>query len=121
MNSASASVEAISRWFDLVEVADLRLPDRWFAGRPYDDQLRLTHIAARGDGLVLELEDDVRLVFTGVPTVQEETLDHADHLVLDDFEELLLEWRDIDGTACRSSRYTDGPVTLGFLRGSKRR
>src|SRR5439155_1246006 len=101
------AIEAISAWFSLAGVAGLVLPDGWF-GRPYDAQHRLTYLGARPHKVLLELDDQLLLVFTHVGTVRRD----ASRLVLAGFAQLVFDWLEYGSLVPHVTVYPQGQVEL---------
>ena len=56
--------DALVDWFSKNPGPCLELPDGYFGGRPFDNSHKLTFVAARPHKLILELDEQVLLVFT---------------------------------------------------------
>lgn len=115
MQTVRSAEQAIRAWFDRVHVAALKLPDGWFGDRPYDNHHRLTFLASRPRKLLVELDEQQLLVFTGIPMVEARELDHALELVLSGFAALTFDWQGYGDEKPHASRYTGGEVTFGLL------
>lgn len=109
--------QAIRGWFDRIHQADLKLPDGYFGGRAGENLHELSFVAQRPRKLLLELDERLLLVFTGLPEVEERELDHGLELVLSDFLALTFDYQGYgDDQTPHAARYTDGgEVTFGFL------
>lgn len=97
----------IRYWFSIAEAAGLVLPDGWF-GRPYDNQLNLTCVEERPSRLLLELDDDLLLVFERPLAV---AIDDS-VLELSHFTQFIFAWQEF-GTATPHYRvFHSGRVRL---------
>ena len=101
------AVETISRWFQVTRVCHLVLPDGWF-GRPYDNQHRLTHLQARPHKLLMELDEQLLLIFTEIATVRLE----ASELILTDFQQFVFDWQGYGDLLPHVAVYRQGTVKL---------
>jgi hypothetical protein len=99
--------EAIADWFRSNLVASMVLPDGWF-GRPYDNLHSLTWTTTRSTRLLLELDGQLLLVFTGAPTV---TVSAAG-LVITGFRQLAFVWQGYGDMAPHGTVYDNGEVRL---------
>lgn len=84
----------VVEWFAKVRMASMVLPSGWFGGRCGENLHELTGIWARDYKLILELDDQLLLVFTGIKSAHiEEFVDRgSEELVLDGFVRLVFDW-----------------------------
>lgn len=116
MRTVPDAEQLVVAWFSRVQQADLKLPDRYFGGRAGENLHELTFIASRPRKLLIELDEQLLLIFTGAPLVGEHELEHGLELVLSDFAALTFDWQEYGGEeAPHVARYTEGEVTFGFL------
>jgi hypothetical protein len=81
----------IAAWFEATEVASLVLPSGWFGDRPYENQHNLTYVAQRPRKLIVELDDQLLLTFTGLTSA----VQNADgQLVLSGFTQCVFDWEE---------------------------
>ncbi len=87
----------VRAFFDEVLVAGLLLPDGWFGGRPMENHHQLTFLAARPKRLLLELDEQLLLSFSGAPIVERTTSelalrDGTPTLLIRDFRQCVFEY-----------------------------
>ena len=83
--------ETVKRWFEEMDgQAHLVLPDGPFGGRPYETIPELTHLLARPRKLLIELDEQLLLVFTEPGRVEVEGRD----LVIDDYAQCVFDWQE---------------------------
>lgn len=68
---------AIGTFFKEVGVAGLLLPTGWFGGRPMEGHHRLTLVVEQPQHLIVELDEQLLLVFSGASRVERSTTDLA--------------------------------------------
>jgi hypothetical protein len=115
--AVDASARAVNAFFDRVTVAGLLLPDGWFGGRPMENQHRLTFVAERPKRLLIELDEQVLLSFSGRPDVNVITTDHAmargtPTLEISRFRQCVIEYLEYGNDAPHSRSFLDGRVLL---------
>jgi hypothetical protein len=99
--------EAIADWFASNLVASMALPDGWF-GRPYDNLHGLTWTTTRSTRLLLELDGQLLLIFTGTPMVTAS----ADGLTISGFHQLAFIWQGYGDMTPHASVNDNGEVRL---------
>jgi hypothetical protein len=107
----------ITRFFKKVTGADLLLPDGWFGGRPMENIHRLTFVEARPKRLLLELGDHLLFSFSGPLRVEETRTTYAladgtPTLVIDSFEQLVVDFLEYGDETPHVYSYTTGRVCL---------
>ncbi len=109
MNAPDESVEprlAIQRLFATSSLAHLSLPDGGI-GRAGDNLYRLTYIEDRPRKLLVELDDQLLLVFT------EAAVTSADHKeVRLRFKQLTFDWEEYGSLTPHASTYSSGQVVF---------
>ena len=99
--------ETIQRWFAVNKGGGLILPDGWFGGRPFDNELQLSSVNEGPNSLTIILDDKVTLMFQCLASVVE--LDGE--LVLSQFAKLSCDIEAYDKpTAHTEIVYIDGEV-----------
>lgn len=84
------------------------LPTGWH-GRPFDNMHRLTSVSQSENRLLIELESQQQLTFTGNVSV----VDNASQLVLDGFDQLVFAWQEYGVTQTpHSDSYVGGKVSF---------
>lgn len=80
----------VREWFCKYGGAGMILPSGWF-GVPFDNLHQLTFVATRPHNLLVELDEQILLILTGLRTVKTVSLhSHRIDLVLSGFAELVL-------------------------------
>ena len=105
--SHSDSKTIILEWFKNVKACGLILPDGWF-GRPYDNLHRLSFIEVRPHKLLLELDNQLLLIFTDVSKVYIENSE----LILEDFAQCVFDWQEYGSLSPHVEVYKSGVVKL---------
>jgi hypothetical protein len=105
----------VKGFFAKCEVAGLLLPDGWFGGRPMENQHRLTFVAQRPKRLLVELDDQILLSFSGGAVVTETTSQHAllggtPTLVVSGFRQCVVEYLQYGSDAPDTASYRAGQV-----------
>ena len=77
MNAHGRRERAIQSFFDTAGAAGLLLPNGWFGGRPMENHHRLTLVVDRPHHLIVELDSQVLLIFSGNAVVSEGRSDLA--------------------------------------------
>jgi hypothetical protein len=98
--------EAVLGFFNEVRVADLLLPDKWFGGRPFENNHELTHVTARPKRLIIELDDHLLLSFSGSPIVERVGWE----LVIRGYSQCVLEYLEYVNETPHAVVYDDGEV-----------
>lgn len=70
MSKPNARAEKVQSFFDESEVAGLRLPNGWFGGRAMEGHHCLTLVVDRPHHLIIELDSQVLLIFSGEAVVE---------------------------------------------------
>jgi hypothetical protein len=89
----------ITSFFDRGVTVGLHLPDRWYGGRPMENQHELTLVQERPARLIVELDERILLTFTGealsVRAVTTDVLDPAGTpaVAVEDFRQLVVDAR----------------------------
>lgn len=83
------AAEAVETFFERVLLASLELPDGWFGGRRGENLHELTLVSARRHRLLLELDGQLLLSFSGAPAVDVD----GDEVVLSNFDQLVFDWQ----------------------------
>ncbi|MSP13841.1 MAG: hypothetical protein EXR62_12905 [Chloroflexi bacterium] len=99
--------DIILRWFQIARVGGLVLPDGWF-GRPYDNTHQLTHLEIWSHKLLIELDDQLLLIFTDIKKVRIENSE----LLLTDFVQLVFDYQEYVNLSPHARVYKDGEVRL---------
>jgi hypothetical protein len=94
-------------WNKNNEVFGLQLPDGWF-GRPGDNQHRVTCTLERDNKLILELDDQLYLVFTKPINIEKS----ANDLVISGFRQLVFDYQGYGDMKAHSKTFRSGEVTL---------
>ena len=97
--------KVIRDWFSKAKGAGMVLPNGWF-GRPYDNQHELTYIEQRPHTLLLELDDQLLLVFTELQSVDSDGAE----LVLARFAQCVFDWQEYATMAPHATVYRTGEV-----------
>jgi hypothetical protein len=98
--------ERIRCWFQsCYSGPGLILPDGWF-GRPGDNIHALTFLEARKDKLLLELDDQLLLIFTSLKEVRDEGAE----IVLSPFSQLVFDWQEYGSLTPHAYLYRGGEV-----------
>ncbi len=95
----------IQDWFTKAGGPSLVLPDGWF-GRPFDNQHTLTYLQQRPHKLLLELDDQLLLIFTDLRSAQVVGRD----LVLAGFAQCVFDWQEYSSLAPHATIYRAGEV-----------
>lgn len=99
----------VKNWFAQAEQASGPvLPDGWFGGRPYENLFILEDVELLGDCFTIYLSEDTRLIFNKLRRCYVE----ESELVLENFEDVTLRWKEYGGTQYRERRYSSGQVRL---------
>lgn len=88
-------------------VFGLQLPDGWF-GRPFDNQHRTTLTVDRDNKLILELDNQLYLVFTKPLKVEVSGND----LIISSFKQLIFDYQGYGDMKAHTKVYNSGVVTL---------
>ena len=109
--------EAVRGFFAEASVAGLLLPDGWFGGRPMENHHRLTFVASRPKRLLIELDENVLLSFSGAPTVERASSAHAAAdgtrtLVISGYRQCVLDFLEYVNETPHTASYTEGSVYL---------
>lgn len=107
----------VRRFFHRAGVAGLLLPDGWFGGRPMEGHHSLSFVGARPKRLLIELDDQLLLSFSGAPQVTETVTELAvvggtPTLVIDGFSQLVFEYLEYVNETPHVVSYTEGRVCL---------
>lgn len=107
----------VRRFFDRARVAGLLLPDGWFGGRPMEGHHSLSFVVSRPKRLLIELDDQLLLSFSGSPQVVETVSELAlaegtPTLMVDGFSQLTFEYLEYVNDTPHVRSYTDGRVCL---------
>ena len=107
----------VRAFFEDVGVAGLVLPDGWFGGRAMESHHQLTFVASRPKRLLVELDDQVLLAFSGAPSVTRLTTDLAMKsgtrgLVIASFTQLVLDFLGYGDDEPHATIYSEGTVTF---------
>ena len=111
-------LEAVVRaFFDDEFVAGLLLPDGWFGGRPMEGHHQLTFVAARPKRLLIELDEQLLLSFSGSPTVRRTRsrlalADGTGTLVISGFRQCVLEYLEYVNDTPHMVSYQEGDACL---------
>jgi len=105
----------VKTFFANCEVAGLLLPDGWFGGRPMENQHRLTFVAQRPKRLLVELDDQILLSFSGDAVVTQTTSQHAllrgtPTLVVSGFRQCVLDYLQYGSDEPHLASYSQGQV-----------
>lgn len=101
-------IKMISHWFQIARGCSLLLPDGWFGGRPHEGQHTLTYLEVRPHKLLMELDEQLLLIFTEIATVRIENSD----LVLTDFQQFVFDWQGYGDLLPHVAVYRQGTVKL---------
>ena len=102
-------IQLVTDWFSRAEqVSGPVLPDGWFGGRPYENLFTLEGVHVLGDVFTISLSEDTRLDFKKLRRVYVE----GSELVLEDFDEFTLRWKEYGNARYREERYFSGVVRL---------
>jgi len=99
--------EVVRVWFQTAGAAGLILPDGWF-GRPFDNLHRLTYLEARRYRLVLELDDQVLLIFDRPEVARVE----SSELVIEGFSQCVFDWLEYGSLRPQVKAFRSGSVRL---------
>jgi hypothetical protein len=107
----------VRAFFDEALVAGLLLPAGWFGGRPMETHHRLTFVAARPKRLLIELDEQPLLSFSGTPVVEPTTSELAlasgtATLVIRDYRQCVVEYLEYGNDAPHVLSYTEGQARL---------
>lgn len=106
----------IERFFDRGVTVGLYLPDRWYGGRPMENQYDLTLTLERPARLLVELDERILLTFTGEDmTVERTTSDVLDPngtpaVRIAGFAQLVVDARLYGSSEVKATVYTEGEV-----------
>jgi hypothetical protein len=103
--SAGDALVAVRSWFDRVTLASLELPSGPFGGGGRS-LYRLTSLEAMGDRLLIELEGQLLLVVTDPG----EVLVDREHLVFDQFAQLVFDWQEFGSKRPHAEIYDSGEL-----------
>ena len=114
MNQLESTVR---RFFDQAGVVGLLLPDGWFGGRPMESHHSLSFVAVRPKRLLIELDDQLLLTFSGTPHVVETVTELAlvggtPTLVIDSFSQFVFEYLEYVNETPHVLSYAEGRVCL---------
>jgi hypothetical protein len=98
----------VREFFDAVEVAGLLLPDGWFGARPMENHHTLTFVASRPKRLLVELDHQLLLSFSGKPVVERT----PSELVIHSYRQCVFEWLEYVNETPHVATYTEGRVRL---------
>lgn len=107
----------VQRFFDRAGVAGLLLPDGWFGGRPMEGHHSLSFVVARPKRLLIELDNQLLLSFSGTPRITETVTELAlaggtVTLVVDSFRQLVFEYLEYVNETPHVVPYAEGRVYL---------
>jgi hypothetical protein len=107
----------ITEFFERAKGADLLLPDGWFGGRPMENRHRLTFVVERPKRLLIELDDQVLLSFSGPVKVEETRTNYAladgtPTLLIEGFTQLVIDFLEYVSETPHVSSYSEGRVYL---------
>jgi len=94
-------------WNKENKIFGLQLPDGWF-GRPCDNQHRVTCTLERDNKLILELDNQLYLIFTK-PLQFEKS---SNYLVISGFKQLVFDYQGYGDLNAHSKVFRTGAVTL---------
>lgn len=94
-------------WNKKNKVFGVQLPDGWF-GRPGDNQHRATCTLVRENKFILELDNQLYLIFTK-PL---QTMKSGNDLVLSGFKQLIFDYQGYGDMNAHCKVYKTGAVTL---------
>ncbi|MBW8183204.1 hypothetical protein [Shewanella nanhaiensis] len=100
-------MKEIEHWNKSNEAFGLQLPDGWF-GRPGDNQHRLTYSLERENKLILELDNQLYLIFTKPLMIEKSGND----LVISNFKQLIFDYQGFGDMRSHNKPYGSGVVTL---------
>lgn len=96
---------AIREFFGTAGYAGLILPTGWF-GRPYDNFLQLTGSEAADESLMVELDEQLVLTFSGQPRVTTT----GSGLRVSGFAALAWDWTEFGSTVSHHEEFWTGEV-----------
>lgn len=111
-----ASSAVIEDFFGRGVTVGLHLPDRWYGGRPMENQYDLTLALVRPARLLIELDERILLTFTGENmTVERTTTDVLDPagtpaVRVSGFAQLVVDARLYGSSEVTAIVYTEGDV-----------
>ena len=105
----------IRDWFSSVGGGSLYLPNGWF-GRPYDGIHQLTYIEHRPHKLLMELDNQLLLVFTDLGSVDVKEDVKETELVLTGFVQLVFDWQEYVSLVPHVEIYRSGVVRIVRLK-----
>ena len=100
----------IEKWIKKNESFGLKLPDGWF-GRPYDNQHKITWMQERPNKLIIELDEQLFLIFTK-PTVVEPS---GKDLTISGFKQLSFDRQGYGDMKAHCNLFRSGVVTFVSL------
>jgi hypothetical protein len=108
--------DIISDWFEKEKGGSLKLPDGWF-GRPMGNIHELTFIVKRPRKLIIELDEQVYLIFTELESVRID----GPKIIFSEFRQLVFDWQEYAHLTPHMSLYNSGEVQLVSLYGTVER
>jgi hypothetical protein len=114
--TATRSCRTIMRWFREEKGGSLEFPDRWF-GRPMGNIHELTWIAERPQNLIMELDGQQYLIFTGLGAIKT----RGAELVFSGFGQLVFDWQGYGDLTPHVLRYRYGQARFVSMYGSVER
>ena len=103
--STQKILEAVQSWFNQDKHIGLKLPSGWF-GRPYDNHHQLTFSTSRPHKLILELDQQLYLIFTE----PEGAYIEDDELVITGFKQLVFDRQGYGDMQCHAEVFSAGEV-----------
>ena len=109
--------QTVRTFFRDVRFVGLCLPDGWFGGRAMDSYHELTFVAERPKRLLVELDEQLLLVFSGPVRVRRTTtalamLQGTPSLLIEGFSQCVFDWLGYGNDSPHVSVFHDGRVCL---------
>ena len=117
MTKSGQRERAVRKFFGDVGVVGLLLPDGWFGERAMENHHRLTFVAEQPKRLLIELDEQLLLAFSGSVRVERTATDLAmaggtPSLVIEGFVQLVFDWLEYGSDTPHADIFRQGRVCL---------
>lgn len=106
-------IKIIKDWFQNNSGGGLVTPDGWF-GRPYDNIHMLTYLEVRPNKVILELDEQLYLIFTNLKSVYTKDND----LCFEEFSQCVFDWQGYGDLKPNASLFRSGTIKIVALPGA---
>lgn len=100
-------IKNIKNWFQIKGGGSLITPDGWF-GRPYDNIHMLTYLEVRPNKVILELDEQLYLIFTDVKSVYTKN----EELCFEEFSQCVFDWQGYGDLKPHATIFSSGIVKI---------